>query len=64
MRSSILDQEFAQPLAQALVRISGLTFLLLTQADKLQTLIKAAGIADVEPIWTSLFAKVHTSSSQ
>ncbi|PSR98963.1 60s acidic ribosomal protein-domain-containing protein [Coniella lustricola] len=26
-------------------------------ADKLQTLIKAAGIADVEPIWTSLFAK-------
>ncbi|TQS33636.1 hypothetical protein Golomagni_06012 [Golovinomyces magnicellulatus] len=26
-------------------------------ADKLQTLIKAAGITDVEPIWTSLFAK-------
>ncbi|RYP93031.1 hypothetical protein DL770_000905 [Monosporascus sp. CRB-9-2] len=26
-------------------------------ADKLQTLIKAAGVADVEPIWTSLFAK-------
>ncbi|KAH8685509.1 60s acidic ribosomal protein-domain-containing protein [Tricladium varicosporioides] len=26
-------------------------------ADKLQTLIKAAGIEDVEPIWTSLFAK-------
>ncbi|KAI8963705.1 ribosomal protein 60S [Daldinia sp. FL1419] len=26
-------------------------------ADKLQTLIKAAKIADVEPIWTSLFAK-------
>jgi len=25
--------------------------------DKLQTLIKAAGIEDVEPIWTSLFAK-------
>ncbi|KAA8571603.1 hypothetical protein EYC84_001600 [Monilinia fructicola] len=26
-------------------------------ADKLQTLIKAAGIEDIEPIWTSLFAK-------
>ncbi|KAK0107109.1 60S acidic ribosomal protein P1 [Cadophora gregata] len=26
-------------------------------ADKLQTLIKAAKIDDVEPIWTSLFAK-------
>lgn len=26
-------------------------------ADKLQTLISAAKIADVEPIWTSLFAK-------
>ncbi|WYZ41339.1 hypothetical protein EsH8_V_000234 [Colletotrichum jinshuiense] len=26
-------------------------------ADKLQTLIKAAKIEEVEPIWTSLFAK-------
>ncbi|KAI1494970.1 60s acidic ribosomal protein-domain-containing protein [Biscogniauxia mediterranea] len=26
-------------------------------ADKLQTLIKAANVVDVEPIWTSLFAK-------
>ncbi|KAI9701607.1 MAG: 60S acidic ribosomal protein P1 [Candelina mexicana] len=26
-------------------------------ADKLQTLIKAASVDDVEPIWTSLFAK-------
>merc|ERR1711977_386039 len=26
-------------------------------ADKLNTLIKAAGVDDVEPIWTSLFAK-------
>ncbi|KAI0973851.1 60s acidic ribosomal protein-domain-containing protein [Xylaria arbuscula] len=26
-------------------------------ADKLQTLIKAAGVIDVEPIWTQLFAK-------
>ncbi|KAK9782877.1 putative 60S acidic ribosomal protein P1 [Seiridium cardinale] len=26
-------------------------------ADKLQTLIKAAKLVDVEPIWTSLFAK-------
>ncbi|RPA77590.1 ribosomal protein 60S [Ascobolus immersus RN42] len=26
-------------------------------ADKLQTLIKAAGVQDIEPIWTSLFAK-------
>ncbi|KAF7545049.1 hypothetical protein G7Z17_g9475 [Cylindrodendrum hubeiense] len=26
-------------------------------ADKLQTLIAAAKVADVEPIWTSIFAK-------
>ncbi|ORY65524.1 60s acidic ribosomal protein-domain-containing protein [Pseudomassariella vexata] len=26
-------------------------------ADKLQTLIKAANVTEVEPIWTSLFAK-------
>ncbi|KAG5987938.1 hypothetical protein E4U52_007055 [Claviceps spartinae] len=26
-------------------------------ADKLQSLIKAANIQDVEPIWTSIFAK-------
>ncbi|TGJ82091.1 hypothetical protein E0Z10_g6662 [Xylaria hypoxylon] len=26
-------------------------------ADKLQTLIKAAGVLEVEPIWTQLFAK-------
>jgi len=26
-------------------------------ADKLQTLIKAANVDDVEPIWTQLFAK-------
>ncbi|KAK7754841.1 hypothetical protein SLS62_003155 [Diatrype stigma] len=26
-------------------------------SDKLQTLIKAAKVVDVEPIWTSLFAK-------
>ncbi|EON62763.1 hypothetical protein W97_01988 [Coniosporium apollinis CBS 100218] len=26
-------------------------------ADKLQTLIKAANVQDVEPIWTTLFAK-------
>ncbi|KAK8073676.1 ribosomal protein 60S [Apiospora phragmitis] len=26
-------------------------------ADKLQTLIKAANVVDIEPIWTSLFAK-------
>ncbi|KAJ9498356.1 hypothetical protein LTR99_003206 [Exophiala xenobiotica] len=26
-------------------------------ADKLNTLIKAANVADVEPIWASLFAK-------
>ena len=30
------------------------------QADKLQSLIKAAKIEDVEPIWTTLFAKVRT----
>lgn len=26
-------------------------------AEKLQTLLKAAGIEDIEPIWTTLFAK-------
>jgi len=26
-------------------------------ADKLQSLIKAANVSDVEPIWTTLFAK-------
>jgi len=34
------------------------------QADKLQTLIKAAGVDDVEPIWTSLFAKVRNGIRQ
>jgi large subunit ribosomal protein LP1 len=29
------------------------------QAEKLQSLIKAANIEDVEPIWTTLFAKVR-----
>jgi large subunit ribosomal protein LP1 len=33
-----------------------------SQADKLQTLISAAGVADVEPIWTTLFAKVRNYS--
>lgn len=28
------------------------------QADKINTLIKAADVPDVEPIWASLFAKV------
>lgn len=27
------------------------------QADKLQTIIKAANVQDVESIWTTLFAK-------
>ena len=30
------------------------------QSDKLQSLITAAKVEDVEPIWTSLFAKVRT----
>ncbi len=30
---------------------------MLSQADKLNTIIKAAGVADVEPIWATLFAK-------
>ncbi|KAG5922700.1 60S acidic ribosomal protein P1 [Claviceps capensis] len=32
-------------------------------ADKLQSLIKAANIQDVEPIWTSMFAKVRRRPS-
>ena len=30
----------------------------LTQADKLTTLVKAAGVNEFEPIWATLFAKV------
>lgn len=30
-----------------------------TQADKLQTLIGAANVPEIEPIWTSIFAKVN-----
>jgi hypothetical protein len=34
------------------------TKLISNQADKLQTIIKAANVQDVESIWTTLFAKV------
>ena len=34
------------------------------QSDKLTTLIKAAGVAEVEPIWSSLFAKVRATVYQ
>lgn len=30
-----------------------------SQPDKLQTIIKAANVEDVEPIWTTLFSKVQ-----
>ncbi|KKK25417.1 hypothetical protein AOCH_002394 [Aspergillus ochraceoroseus] len=33
-------------------------------ADKLQTLLTAAKVQDVEPIWTSIFAKVNTLRSR
>lgn len=39
------------------VEIMELTVQLSFQADKLNSLIKAAGVADVEPIWATLFAK-------
>ena len=32
---------------------------LIPQADKLNTLIKASNVEGVEPIWTTLFAKVR-----
>ena len=32
------------------------------QAEKLQSILKAAKIEEVEPIWTSLFAKVSAST--
>jgi len=41
---------------QSLLSLPPLTHIL-SQADKLNTLIKAAGITDVEPIWATLFAK-------
>ena len=31
----------------------------MSQADKLQTIINAANVEDVEAIWTTLFAKVR-----
>ena len=34
------------------------------QPDKLQTLIKAANVEDVEPIWTTLYAKVRRTISE
>jgi hypothetical protein len=34
------------------------------QADKIQTLIKAANVDDVEPIWASLFAKVRNRKAR
>lgn len=34
------------------------------QADKLNTLIKAAGVSDVEPIWATLFAKVGAKQTE
>ena len=34
------------------------------KAEKLQTLITAAKIVDVEPIWTTLFAKVRNNSEE
>jgi large subunit ribosomal protein LP1 len=36
--------------------------LIIAQADKLNTLIKAANVVDVEPIWASLMAKVRTET--
>lgn len=47
------------PSVAARLRPSARPLLIASQADKLQTLITAAKIADVEPIWTSLFAKVR-----
>ena len=42
----------------------GAEFVWLTgeQADKLQTIIKAANVQDVESIWTTLFAKACLGS--
>lgn len=54
------------------VTVSRSTVLLLTpplansvpKPDKLQTLIKAANVEDVESIWTTLFAKVGINTSK
>jgi large subunit ribosomal protein LP1 len=45
--------EFASSYAALILADDGIEI----TADKLNTLIKAAGIADVEPIWATLFAK-------
>jgi ribosomal protein L12E/L44/L45/RPP1/RPP2 len=34
-----------------------------SQSDKIQALIKAANVVDVEPIWASLFAKVRKTEA-
>jgi large subunit ribosomal protein LP1 len=48
---NILVDELAQPHKRRLIQ------LLTVQADKLQTLITAAKVPEVEPIWCTLFAK-------
>lgn len=40
-------------------RVHRSTLLTSGQADKLQNIINAAKVPDVEPIWTTLFAKVR-----
>jgi len=47
------------PIASDHEDIGILIFLFAIQSEKLQTLITAAKVPDVEPIWCTLFAKVH-----
>ncbi|KAJ6437197.1 phosphate permease [Purpureocillium lavendulum] len=47
------NAEYASSLAALILADDGVEI----TSDKLQSLIKAAGVEEVEPIWTSLFAK-------
>lgn len=55
----ILADEDIQPTVSNQDAYSALLTVQTMQADKLQTLIKAANVEDVEPIWATLFAKVR-----
>lgn len=58
----ILADENLEPTVRSHKFVVGVHLINEQQADKLQTIIKAANVQDVEGIWTTLFAKVRLSS--